>query len=891
MVAAIGAAPLQTGSRSATLWLYAPTATNDTWASWFSAVRPHAHVAVTGVAPCLYLVGADGTFTLQVPPAVAAVARNWTARFVSDLGINALPLIAASGTGMNAVISNATLSAALIAATVSEARALGLSGYNLQLEEPGSPLIKEQWSAFLRSWLAALSPLTLSVIIGGDCRARDWMYMDCGDYVLLALNATDPHNNLRLISEATYEGEPTVWREFLANLVRGATPALLNLGLEYKPPLLNPANGCLPAATAANVTGIYVWVDPPADNATAAAAWPALEAWVNATSVKPPARASANQSNTVVIIEDDFILDNATLAGVAGTVVAHGGVAFSVLSMMAWNGSFSPSPASPLPPPSSEVAAFLRAVRATAPAPLRVWGGVSLCPGPEYACMLNYTQSAFTGEALAAAALGAGFDGVQIYVSPYCNNADCKRTTGKYAKGIAAMISAFRSRAPDLEIALLANEWDNVEIIAAADPPPAAIFSYQTVFFFTTITDCVRDAGDRCGAGESIALINKGGQNFTAIVDFLAQHEISWIGMLHGATFTDNPADYWPALTRYSNVTAADDLAAPPLSFLAIGDWGGQDLPPFTQPGQLATAEGLALAATSLDAQFVLALGDNAYALGFCNNNTLAPYNNTCPARFDPRAGTVDDTRFLTTFEEVYTAPALRDLPWYVIAGNQDALGNVSASIAYTNRSSRWRHPYYFHKVSSPLWAGSELTLDVLMIDVTLCYGIEIDPWHTRMCAEQAAWLDTELAASTAAFLWVAGHYPIWSACSHGNTQWAVDTILPRLRAGRATGYMSGHDHCGEFIDTRAEDGLVFVVSGMGDGCCYSAPNVANVPPHSLTFLLAEGYNPTNTTGGFASFQIERATEPTLRVAIHGDDGGVLFVSSPIAQRVATKIL
>jgi hypothetical protein len=82
--------------------------------------------------------------------------------------------------------------------------------------------------------------------------------------------------------------------------------------------------------------------------------------------------------------------------------------------------------------------------------------------------MLNYNHSAYTGAQLGAAALAAGFSGVQIYVSPYCNNANCKRTTGKYAVGIKAIITAFRAAAPGLEIALLANEWDNVQIFAAA---------------------------------------------------------------------------------------------------------------------------------------------------------------------------------------------------------------------------------------------------------------------------------------------------------------------------------------------------------------------------------------------------------------------------------------
>ena len=297
---------------------------------------------------------------------------------------------------------------------------------------------------------------------------------------------------------------------------------------------------------------------------------------------------------------------------------------------------------------------------------------------------------------------------------------------------------------------------------------------------------------------------------------------------------------------------------------------------------------------------FMLALGDNFYALGLCNNATLAPYNDTCPNATDPRAGTAEDVRFELTFEAVYTHTALVDLPFFVIAGNHDALGNVSASIAYTDLSpgGRWQHPDFYYKVDRATHANaaapSEM-LTVLMVDTTLCYGIWSDPMHNAMCAAQLAWLERELVASRSAYLFVAGHYPVWSACAHGNTDWAVQVLLPLLVASNASGYISGHDHCGELIaPADAASGgrdLVFVVSGTGDGCCYAESNILGVPAGaSLKFLLSAGYN-ESAPSGFATIAVRPRSGggagggSSFAVAFHSADASLLYESPELLPR------
>jgi hypothetical protein len=270
------------------------------------------------------------------------------------------------------------------------------------------------------------------------------------------------------------------------------------------------------------------------------------------------ALAARTHANSIAFIEPVFLSpsdpSNVTVAAlerIAQVMPAVGGTTVHALSMMLWNSSYSPNETVPLPPPDAGVLAYVKGVRAGAPG-LHVWAGVSLCPGPEYACMLNYTQSNITGMQLAAAVTAAGLDGAQIYVSPYCNNPDCQRTTGKYAEGIAGILAAFKAAAPSKEIALLANEWDNGEIIVTGGP--TAVFSYQTVFYFTSITDCVAQCGHLCGAGENVAYITKANQNFTAIVDYLSAHNVAWLGQLQGASTpeSENPSDYWTALAAFA---------------------------------------------------------------------------------------------------------------------------------------------------------------------------------------------------------------------------------------------------------------------------------------------------------------------------------------------------
>ena len=72
------------------------------------------------------------------------------------------------------------------------------------------------------------------------------------------------------------------------------------------------------------------------------------------------------------------------------------------------------------------------------------------------------------------------------------------------------------------------------------------------------------------------------------------------------------------------------------LNFLVVGDWGGQDTTPYSRPGEIAAAEGMAAVSGSLGAKFVLGLGDNFYYDGtlFPHGSSFIHINDSTPLSF-----------------------------------------------------------------------------------------------------------------------------------------------------------------------------------------------------------------------------------------------------------------
>ena len=217
----------------------------------------------------------------------------------------------------------------------------------------------------------------------------------------------------------------------------------------------------------------------------------------------------------------------------------------------------------------------------------------------------------------------------------------------------------------------------------------------------------------------------------------------------------------WLRLPLALSAVAAADAAIGNMTFFSIGDWGGHDDNAPTTASEVANGHGMQVAAEVLGRPgFVMLVGDNFYTHGI--------------------DGDVHSTRFQDTFENVFNGDALQ-CPFYAVAGNHDHFGNVTAQMAYSQISTRWRFPKLWYTFSETTQArdGATFTTQVVYIDTVVLAGLSYvaedgrvvagapHPLHNaRLRAEQLAWLEATLAASTADYLWVAGHYPVYSQCA-----------------------------------------------------------------------------------------------------------------------------
>lgn len=199
-----------------------------------------------------------------------------------------------------------------------------------------------------------------------------------------------------------------------------------------------------------------------------------------------------------------------------------------------------------------------------------------------------------------------------------------------------------------------------------------------------------------------------------------------------------------------------------------------------------------------------------------------------------------------------------------------DYYGNVSAQIAYSALSRAWHFPSEYYTFSEPVPGGGRaqfVMADTVLLSAGTADGLQGEAEAQRGEAHWA-WLNETLAASTAEYLVVAGHYPVWSVGPHGPNQRLVARLRPLLSQHAVTAYFFGHDHCAQAlrdgdVDHHGVGGAHLLVFG--------ASNLGAVPDGMLAFHYGGNMWPANAYKGAFAEATFRATELTVT---HYDSDG-----------------
>jgi len=316
--------------------------------------------------------------------------------------------------------------------------------------------------------------------------------------------------------------------------------------------------------------------------------------------------------------------------------------------------------------------------------------------------------------------------------------------------------------------------------------------------------------------------------------------------------------------TGITHAAASDDL-----NFLVMGDWGGSERSPYTTSSEVALAKGMNTAAEELGAKWALALGDNFYSHGL---------------------DSVDSSRFHDTFEQCFSGSNLQSsngFTFHVVAGNHDHRGNVQAQIDYTQHSERWSFPDFYYTFTKTAPDGA--TVQVVFIDTVLLFGnsqltddedgpqlhgSELPgPANLSIAESQAQWLDETLAASTADYLIVGGHYPVYSIAEHGPTSAMQPDKFPYFQKHQISAYFCGHEHSEQHIDVG--DGIQYHVIGAAHKGDKSTKHKSSIDSSALKFH--------DTTGGaFASVTVNKQG---MTIKHLNPSGSVKYTSPTILPR------
>ena len=244
------------------------------------------------------------------------------------------------------------------------------------------------------------------------------------------------------------------------------------------------------------------------------------------------------------------------------------------------------------------------------------------------------------------------------------------------------------------------------------------------------------------------------------------------------------------------------------LIYFSIGDWGANAT-------HVNSAKLVANAMASYHPymnpipNFVVSLGDNFYENGVRG---------------------ISDELWETAWFSVFIRPfpSMHNIRWFSVLGNHDYYGGIegaNSQVEMTNHSKHWVMPskdyYSYDKETS----SYHIFIDTVKIypelyDKTINFYNNQDIQRSLYDLEQMLIHAKQLKCK---WIFVYGHYHLFSNGYYGNYKLMIQRVLPLLRKYRVAVYFSGHEHNFQLLKY---DGIYFCINGAG---AYKAPlNIYN---------------------------------------------------------------
>ena len=146
-----------------------------------------------------------------------------------------------------------------------------------------------------------------------------------------------------------------------------------------------------------------------------------------------------------------------------------------------------------------------------------------------------------------------------------------------------------------------------------------------------------------------------------------------------------------------------------------------------------------------------------------------------------------------------------------------------------------------------------------------------------------------QMNSSTADYLWVGGHYPVWAIGNDPPTG-VEEELRPLLNKWEAH-YFNGHQHDLEHI-VEDHSKVNYVSTGAGKFCCYDDTHLDTVPRNSIKFAMSgskgEAWMPMPFDDILSGFTSYRVGAESMQVYYHSHNGTVLYITPPILPRTKT---